>query len=656
MRFIPSVPANALRPSAAAIAATAVGLAVLTLGGPANAAVPDGAHVELLIGPSSAASNPTAAVTQGTWPDAVSGSGAFYILGAGNPKADGFGCPTGDVVRYAFTAASPNPGTAGSAERPHVTAGEPAFEVFDSVYSVQPGGTATAIAVSGSQRPIIDSTVVRKAMTDTATATAFSTPTSDLEHTGYVLIDHAWPTGATISAVAYCSTGIDSVTLADGTSYGDYAVDADANGYAITSWVQFTTVADATDSSLTSAGFAGAGGAPVLTIPTVTLADSWSGTTGTLTATVKSPDGTTALTDASGTVQFATVSGGTTTNVGDPVSVNTATGTATLTLPTMNPGDDVVYTATYTPDATAQFTYSSATSDRHDVLAPAADTTTQLTVAGSTTAGQTQTLTASVAPTTAAVGTVTFKDGSTTLGSPITVSNGTATLGKALAVGAHSLTAVFTPTNTALANTSTSAPVNVTITAKPAPTVTVTAAKGSYGKTTTATISVKNGATAATGSVTVMLDGKSLSTSALANGTATVTLAATTPAGNHTITASYAGSDSLGTATGTQTVTIAKATTKTTVTITPKKVTKAKAKKGKIKAAVTVAVPGTSAAATGTVTVKVGAKKVTGTLRGGKVTVKLPKTTGKKIAVTVSYPGNANLSGSSAKASAKVTR
>lgn len=76
------------------------------------------------------------------------------------------------------------------------------------------------------------------------------------------------------------------------------------------------------------------------------------------------------------------------------------------------------------------------------------------------------TLIAAVSPATA-VGTVQFMDGMTTLGNPVTVTNGaasTTTSTSALAVGSHALTAVFTPANKVY-SPSTSPALSLTVTA-----------------------------------------------------------------------------------------------------------------------------------------------------------------------------------------------
>lgn len=92
-------------------------------------------------------------------------------------------------------------------------------------------------------------------------------------------------------------------------------------------------------------------------------------------------------------------------------------------------------------------------------------TTTTLTVSpnSSAAAGATVTLTATVSPS-AAAGSVTFKDGTTTIAT-ITVSGGTAsTATSSLATGSHSLSAVFTASNPAIYGNSTSSTTSYTIT------------------------------------------------------------------------------------------------------------------------------------------------------------------------------------------------
>jgi TolB protein len=83
-------------------------------------------------------------------------------------------------------------------------------------------------------------------------------------------------------------------------------------------------------------------------------------------------------------------------------------------------------------------------------------------------AGTSQTLTATVTPAGTA-GSVQFNDGTATIGNPMTVTNGTASMTTTLPSGTHPLTAVFTPTNTAAFNSSTS-PVATYVVNAPTPT------------------------------------------------------------------------------------------------------------------------------------------------------------------------------------------
>ena len=88
-------------------------------------------------------------------------------------------------------------------------------------------------------------------------------------------------------------------------------------------------------------------------------------------------------------------------------------------------------------------------------------------------AGTQVTLTATVTPS-SATGTVQFLDGTTMVGSPVTVASGTATYTYAPAAGDHSYTAEFIPTTGSGMAGSTSTAVLDTVTASSAPTVTVT--------------------------------------------------------------------------------------------------------------------------------------------------------------------------------------
>ncbi|WP_349865180.1 HtaA domain-containing protein [Leifsonia sp. WHRI 6310E] len=113
--------------------------------------------------------------------------------------------------------------------------------------------------------------------------------------------------------------------------------------------------------------------------------------------------------------------------------------------------------------------------DTYTPIAFAAPTATTLAVtssAASVVTGTSVTLTATVSP--AAVGSVEFFDGTTSLGTASIASGTTATLDtSALAVGSHQITATFTPADATVATPSTAAATTVTVTSVATPAVVV---------------------------------------------------------------------------------------------------------------------------------------------------------------------------------------
>ena len=169
-------------------------------------------------------------------------------------------------------------------------------------------------------------------------------------------------------------------------------------------------------------------------------------TTTTLTATPASPQfvGTavtlkaTVSPTASGTVQFEVGS----TDIGSPVTVSG--GIAQTTTSTLPVGPDTLK-AVFTP--TAGNGFSGSTGTANFTVNPLTSTTTTLTATPVSPqyVGTSVTLTATV--TAGASGSVQFEVGSTDIGSPVTVSGGTAqTSTSTLPVGTDTLNAVFTPT------------------------------------------------------------------------------------------------------------------------------------------------------------------------------------------------------------------
>ncbi|MGN7737091.1 Ig-like domain repeat protein [Ensifer sp. 22564] len=172
--------------------------------------------------------------------------------------------------------------------------------------------------------------------------------------------------------------------------------------------------------------------------------------------------------------------------------------------------------------------------------------------------GASVTFTASLAGGASPTGTVTFKNGSTTLGSG-SVSGTTATFSTAaLAVGVHSITAEYSGDGNNAA--AVSAAVTVTV-GQVAPTVTVSASNSNpvLGASVTFTASLAGGASP-TGSVTFKNGSTTLGTGSVSGITATFSTAALS-VGAHSITAEYSGDSNNAAATSSAvTVTVAAST------------------------------------------------------------------------------------------------
>ena len=176
-------------------------------------------------------------------------------------------------------------------------------------------------------------------------------------------------------------------------------------------------------------------------------------------------------------------------------------------------------------------------------------TTTVVSSANPSTTGQSVTFTATVAAasgTTKPTGTVTFKDGATTIGTG-TLTNGVATFSTTtLAQGARSITATYG--GSANFNASNSAALTQTINvATPVKVNTTTTLVSSANPSTagqsvtfTATVAAASGTTKPTGTVTFKDGATTLGTGTLANGVATFATSSLS-AGTHSITANYGG-------------------------------------------------------------------------------------------------------------------
>ena len=200
---------------------------------------------------------------------------------------------------------------------------------------------------------------------------------------------------------------------------------------------------------------------------------------------------------------------------------------------------------------------------------PALKTTTFATLTSSlnpSNVGQEVTFTARVSPS-AATGTVTFIDGSATVGAA-TLNVGVATFStSALAVGSHSITAAYSG-DTNYGGTS-SVLVQTVNPATKASTITMLNSSpnpSSVGQTVTFTTTVAPAA--ATGTVSFLDGGVALGSGTLNNGAVTVS-SSTLAAGVHSITATYNGDSNFGGSSTSLVQTVTKSSTTTTLTSAP---------------------------------------------------------------------------------------
>jgi hypothetical protein len=197
--------------------------------------------------------------------------------------------------------------------------------------------------------------------------------------------------------------------------------------------------------------------------------------------------------------------------------------------------------------------------------------TTLKASAASITAGQSLTLTATIAATSGSgtpTGTVTFFDGSTALGTGTLNNSSVANFSTtSLAAGTHTITASYSGDSNFSA--STSSIVTVTVAAPPAlaastTTLSASASTATTGQSITLTATVKppsGDATIPTGTVTFLNGATSLGNGAL-NSSGVATLATTTlPTGSDSITAQYAGDSNFSPSTSTAVVIVVSAAT-----------------------------------------------------------------------------------------------
>ena len=239
-----------------------------------------------------------------------------------------------------------------------------------------------------------------------------------------------------------------------------------------------------------------------------------------------------------------------------------------------------------------------------------------------------------------ATGSVEFFNGATSVGSADLVDGGASLEVPNLAVGTYSFTAKYSGDDHYAASTSAVAPVTVERAQAGSVTVKLTRTSAVYGTAVNAMATVVGG----TGSVAINVDDKQVGTATLTTaGVATVRLPASLLVGAHSITASYAGSETVGPKDSAPiTLRIVKAST-AKVTVSGAKYKKNTAPSVTVK----VAKLNNGGWAHGTVKVYVGSKvvktvKIT-TANKGTITVKLPKQTKSSIPVKAAYSGTTTI-------------
>jgi MYXO-CTERM domain-containing protein len=482
-----------------------------------------------------------------------------------------------------------------------------------NLQTVNKANSATA-TVTSSANPQVFGGPLTLSTTVTAVAPGAGTPTGTV-----TFLD-----GATSIGTATLTGGAASLTLATPLAVGSHSITASYGGSgnfntstsaaALTQTINMANTATALASSTNPQD----PGASVTFTATVTAVAPGAGT----------PSGTVTFSDGATTLGTGTL----------------AAGVATFSTSSLVTGSHSI-TATYGGDAS----FNGSTSAALTQFIRDTTTTVVTSSANPQFVGELVTFTATVTGTTGVPmdGTVAFFDGTTALGGPVLVVGGQAafTTGN-LAIGAHSITAVFSgdPAFT----TSTSAPLIQTITTAPATVVVTSAPAGSASAgdsvVFTATVSATFGG-APTGSVTFQDGGTPLGTVPLTSGTASFSTS-TLAVGPHTITALYSGDTNHDPASGSTTLTVNPAATTTVLTSSVNPTVFGQA------TVLTATVTSAHATPTGTVSFQEGATTLgTGTLDGaGHATLSLSSLSVGTHTLTAVYGGNASFNGSTSAA------
>jgi hypothetical protein len=241
-----------------------------------------------------------------------------------------------------------------------------------------------------------------------------------------------------------------------------------------------------------------------------------------------------------------------------------------------------------------------------------------------------------------ATGTVTFREGTNSIGSADLVAGLAVITVSTLSSGSHNITAVYAGGGNFGSSTSNSVTVSVgTVVTATTTTLSVAPTSPSYGDMVTLTANVTPAT--ATGSVTFSDGSTNLGSTSLNAGTATLTTASFS-AGSHSLTASYGGDNSNGASTSKAvTLTVAQAKTTTTLVVSPNP-----SSPGQSVTLTASVIPST---ATGTVTFTDGGTNLgTGTVSGGTATFSSSTLAAGSHSLAASYSGDTNYSTSASAA------
>lgn len=246
-------------------------------------------------------------------------------------------------------------------------------------------------------------------------------------------------------------------------------------------------------------------------------------------------------------------------------------------------------------------------------------------------------LSASVTGGADATGSVTFTEGTTTLGTGSVV-NGHATLDlSGVPIGDHTYKATFTPSDSS-AYTSSVGTRLVKVRQTSAVTATLSPASSTYGQKRSAVVGVSSPAGTPTGNVVVSV-GSWSATRALTAGAVTVALPQTIGAGNRSLLVSYAGDNTFAASSTTRSFAIGKSRV-TLAESFPASVAKNARAAGIVRAALA---PSSTVRPVGRFTIKKGTRVIaSGTLSGGARRLVLPKLTRGTNRLVLAYAGNAS--------------